>query len=217
MKRLGVALVLAVAVACNRASSTTISSSPSPSPSPSTATSTPSCGPLECRLFPSPRAAFAAITDSGPAVLAVGEAHAPKGRESIESSASRFTRDLLPTLQGRASDLLVELMMPPKGCKARTEDVRQKQKVVTEQQAPTDQGEYVAMGEAARKLGVVPDLLRPSCEDMDAVSRAGADAVAKSLELIARLVTGQAKTMLARNVDAGDARMVVLYGGALHN
>jgi len=158
-----------------------------------------------------------------PLVIAVGEAHAPKGSEAIESAAKRFTRELLPALQGRASDLLVELMMPPKGCKATTERARANQKVVTDQQAASNQGEYVEMGNAAKGLGIVPDLLRPSCEDLEAVSKGpgtsqGAeDAVTRSLAMIARLTTIQAKGLLARDARVGDARAVALYGGALHN
>jgi hypothetical protein len=213
-------VVLAMTAGCRRESLASDAEAPVPPPAPSASAASTACGPLACRLFGSPEDAFAAAlasVDGAPLVLAVGEAHAPKGKESIENAAHRFTRELLPTLAGRASDLLVELMMPPTGCKAKTADVRQKQRVVTEQQAPTNQGEYVAMGDAARKLGIVPDLLRPSCDDLDAVSKAGSDAVPKSLEMIARLATTQAKGMLARNLRANDARMIVLYGGALHN
>jgi hypothetical protein len=170
--------------------------------------------------------AFEVVLKTDPAVLAIGEAHAQRGATAA-SSAKRFTDELLPLLAGRASDLLVELMMPPKGCVKQSEKMRQTQKPVVSQQAPTNQNEYVAMGEAARKLGIVPDLLRPSCEDLASINAAGPDAadgsaaggtsqtakIERSLETIARLTTAQATKMLAR---AG-RKMVVTYGGALHN
>src|SRR5207244_6846029 len=96
------------------------------------------------------------VLASDPRVLAIGEAHAPRGA-TAESAAKRFTRELLPLLAGRASDLLVELMMPPPGCADAAAEVRQKQAPATSQQAPSNQSEYVAMGEKARALGIVPD------------------------------------------------------------
>ena len=156
--------------------------------------------------------AFEAVLKSDPAVLAIGEAHAQRGATSA-SSAKRFTDELLPLLAGRASDLLVELMTPPKGCAKQSEKMQKTQKPVVSQQAETNQNEYVAMGEAARKLGIVPDLLRPSCDDLASINDAGADAIELSLETIARLTTAQATKMIAR---AG-RKMVVTYGGALHN
>ncbi len=168
--------------------------------------------------------AFEAVLKDDPAVLAVGEAHAQRGATAA-SSAKRFTDELLPLLAGRASDLLVELMMPPKGCTKEAKQARETQKPVTSRQAETNQNEYVVMGDAARKLGIVPDLLRPSCADLAAINGAGASAdaaaggtsqtamIETSLETIARLTTAQATKMIAR---AG-RKMIVTYGGALHN
>ncbi len=164
------------------------------------------------RAFDKDEQAFEAVLASDPAVLAIGEAHAQRGA-TAESSTKRFQEELLPLLAGRASDLLVELMMPPKGCVKQAETMRSVQKPVVTQQAETNQNEYVALGEAARKLGIVPDLLRPSCEDLAAINDAGDDAIDQSLQTIARLTTAQASKMLER---AGK-KMVVTYGGALHN
>ena len=177
----------------------------------------PGCAALGCRLFDSPAQAFRAILDEKPIIVAIGEAHAQKGAEGVPSSAKRFTTELLPTLEGRASDLLVELMAPPSGCKAKAEAVRKKQKVVTERQADTNQNEYVTMGNEARKRGVVPDLLRPTCADMDAINTAGPDAIAASLTTIARLTKVKVKALVDRNTRAGAEKIVVTYGGAMHN
>ena len=109
-----------------------------------------------------------------------------------------FKDTLLPLLAGRASDLLVELMMPPKGCAKQTETMKSVQKPVVTQQAETNQNEYVLLGDAARKLGIVPDLLRPSCDDLAAINDAGDDAIDQSLQTIARLTSAQASKMLER-------------------
>jgi hypothetical protein len=176
------------------------------------------CGDLDCRQYPSAREAFLDALSSDPLVLAVGEVHAPKGASAV-SAAQRFTDDLLPALAGRASDLLVELMMPPAGCPEAATEVREKQRPVTSRQAPHNQDEYVAMGEKARALGLVPDMLRPSCADMDSVRGAGQDAIGASLELIAGLTRTQALRLVDRDArsDADRGKLVVIYGGMLHN
>ena len=225
--RLAVALLVALAspLGCN--AQPTIAPLPpaaSPPPAVSTVASAPSAAPpasdcveLGCRLFDTPADAFRAILESKPLVIAVGEAHAQKGTESIPSSAKRFTGELLPLLEGRASDLLVELMAPPAGCKKVTEEVKTKQKVVTEKQTETAQSEYVIMGNEAKKRGVVPDLLRPTCADLDAIDKAGDEAIGASLATIARLTKTRVVELLDRNARAGTERIVATYGGAMHN
>ena len=75
------------------------------------------------------------------------------------------------------------------------------------------------MGERARQLGLVPDLLRPTCADLDAVKAAGEDAVPASLAMIARLTGAQARKLLDRDArTAGEEdKLVITYGGAIHN
>ncbi|MEO6420614.1 MAG: hypothetical protein ABIP39_14465 [Polyangiaceae bacterium] len=175
------------------------------------------CGELECRLYDTPEDAFRAILATKPMVVAVGEAHAQKGTEGIDSSAKRFTARILPVLEGRASDLLVELMAPAAGCKAKVEAVREKQKQVTAPQADTNQNEYVLMGNAAKARGIVPDMLRPSCDDLAAIDDAGADAIAASLSTIARLTTKKSESLVDRNRKLDPDKIVVTYGGAMHN
>lgn len=175
------------------------------------------CGALECRLFDAPEDALRVVLAGNPLVLGIGEAHAQKGMEGVESAARRFTTRLLPVVGGRASDLVVELMLPPRGCKPAEQQVREQQKEVTRHQAESNQSEYVTMGDAARKLGVIPDALRPTCADLDRAARAGDGAIAVMLENIARLAGAKARELLARNEKAGAEKMVILYGGALHN
>ena len=168
--------------------------------------------------FDAPRDAFLAAITGDARVVAIGEAHAPKGAVAT-SAAKRFTEDFLPLLVGRASDVLVEAMMPPSGCADAAAEVRQKQAPATSQQAPNDQNEYLAMGERARTMGIWPDLLRPSCADMDAVRAAGDGAIEASLEMIARLSIAQAGKLVDRDArsDADREKAVVVYGGMLHN
>jgi hypothetical protein len=216
--------VLAFAIAaCDR------HASPAPAPAGSTSAATTegtsaaggtSCGALGCAQFDSLADAMKVVlpADGGTLALAIGEAHAPKGA-TVASAAKRFGEEILPLLKGRASDLLVELMMPPGGCVDAAAEVRQKQAPATSQQAPTNQNEYLAMGERARGLGIVPDMLRPTCADLAGVDGAGDGAIEASLALIARLTTAQAGKLLDRDArsEKDRGKVVVIYGGMIHN
>lgn len=211
MKRV-VGFGLLVVAACSKSSS-----APAPQPSASvSAAPSNDCGPLECRLYDSPREAVQAAIAGKPLVVAFGEAHALKGTEGIPSSAKRFTEDILPIFKGRASDLLLELMMPPGNCAKKAEAARTAQAPATEAHAAGDQGEYVAMGNAARPMGIIPDVLRPSCDDLAAIADAGDDAIERSLSTIERLSVAQTEKLLAR-ADRDKDGAILLYGGALHN
>jgi hypothetical protein len=170
-------------------------------------------GAIACARYPSALAALedALSVDGVPLV-------APAGAR-VPSAAKRFADELLPALAPRTSDLLLELMKPPAGCADAVAEVRRDQAPVTDQHAATAQDEYVAMGARARALGVVPDMLRPSCADMDAIQRAGDDLVDASLSTIARLARAQAARLVDRDAlsDADHGKMVVLYGGMIHN
>ncbi|WP_437808014.1 hypothetical protein [Sorangium sp. So ce1078] len=180
----------------------------SPAPAP--------CGALGCLAFDTPGQAFAHVLQGGPRVLAVGEAHAQQGSEGVPSATRRFTELFLPSLAGRASDLIVELWAVDPRCKReQVARVEQEQKAVTQGQAAGNQGEFLALGSEAKRLGIRPHLLQPSCEEYDAIVRAGPDAVTAMLEMIARLTAARAKALLGREDAAG--KMVIAYGGALHN
>ncbi len=151
-----------------------------------------------------------------PRVLGIGEAHARAGTE-VRSATRRFTEELLPSVADRTHSLVLELMAPNAKCGKETTAVREQQKQVTDEHASTNQNEFVTLGERSRALGVVPYLLRPSCSELDAITRAGADGVVLMLEAIARLTTIQVESLLASQPKDSARRMVIAYGGALHN
>lgn len=194
-------------------------SAPAPAPTPKAEPSTTGdCGELGCKAFDDLDQAFAAVLEKKPLVLGIGEAHAQKGAENIPSTTKRFTESLLPALRGKASFLAVELMLPNPKCKKETKQVEKQQKPVTEPQAETNQNEYVVLGKRAKELGIVPDLLRPSCDDLTKITKAGAGDIGVMLETIAKLTREVAVTELERNKKAGKPdHLVVAYGGALHN
>jgi hypothetical protein len=171
-----------------------------------------SCGD-QCLAFTSSEEAFDYVLARAPRILAVGEAHAQKGTEAIESATRRFAERLLPRLQGRASDLVIELMIASGKCGTTEQKVREQQRPVTQNQTATAQNEFVTLGHRAKALGIQPHPLTPSCEEYGAVTRAGQADVAVLLETVARITARQAKALL----DNGKSAMVVTYGGAIHN
>jgi hypothetical protein len=167
--------------------------------------------------LPDARAAFRAVLEPSPAVLGVGEAHAQKGSEHIEPATRRFARDLLPLLAGRASDIVIELLLPNPKCAPETKKAQKEQKVVTEHQAESDQNDYVALGTAAKGLGIRPHALEPTCDDLSRIARAGPDVVTVSLDIVTRLSNETLARLFAANAAARDSRMIVAYGGMMHN
>jgi len=152
-----------------------------------------------------------------PLVLAIGEAHAQKGTEGIASATRRFTDSMLPLLAGRASDLLLEAWAGDPRCVKEVKTVASAQAPVKQAQAESNPNEYVAMGTRAKNAGIQPHLLRPTCDDYAALAAAGADVVPASLALIKRLTLADVSTLHARNVSAQNGKIVVTYGGAMHN
>jgi hypothetical protein len=165
----------------------------------------------------SPESVFREILALRPLVLAIGEGHAQKGTEGVPSATRRFTESLLPMLAGRASDIVIELWMQDSRCKREVERVREQQKPVVEQQARTNKNEMLILAEEAKKLGIVPWPLRPTCEEYDAVSKAGDDAIPAMLELTAKMASRTIEACLRRNAQNGSDKIVVSYGGAMHN
>jgi hypothetical protein len=147
----------------------------------------------------------------------VGEAHALAGFEHLPSSAQRFSEELLPVLDGRASHLLVELLNPNPKCQVTTGEVRRAHEPVTRSQSSENQNDYVELGRNARARGIEPFLLSPTCEEYQAIADAGDAAISQTLSTIASITRRMARAALRKNRAAGRERIVVAYGGALHN
>jgi len=170
-----------------------------------------------CVRFASNEDAFRWVLAHDPAILAIGEAHAQKGTEKIASATKRFTDTMVPLLEGRASDLLVEAWAGDPRCQKQVAQVATAQKPVQQAQAQTNPNEYVALGTRAKELGVQPHLLRPTCDDYAGLADAGDDVVSQSLGLIKRLTQSDATALYRRNEAAKNGKAVVTYGGAMHN
>ena len=172
---------------------------------------------MTCLRFATPEDAFRHVLSLDPLVLAIGEAHAQKGTEAIASATKRFTDSFVPLLGSRASDLLLEAWAGDPRCQKEVKTVASAQAPVKQAQAETNGNEYVAMGTRAKAAGIQPHLLRPTCDDYGGLADAGADVITASLGLIKRLTQADATTLYNRNLNAKNGKLVVTYGGAMHN
>jgi hypothetical protein len=173
------------------------------------------CGALSCLEFPSAEKAFARVLEEQPRVLAVGEAHAQKGTEAVASTARRFEDRLLPMVRGRASDIVIELLIADGKCGKKVEErVAEQQRPVTRNQAATNQNEFVELGTVAKRQGTAPHALTPTCDEYAAISSAGDDAVDKMLTTVADATVRTFEALLKlRSPNA----LLLAYGGAIHN
>lgn len=198
-------------------SSAAAADAPSAAPSESAASTDP-CGGLPCREFDSPREAFRAVLTEAPLVLAIGETHAQRGTEGVPSTTARFTEELLPELEHKANALVLELWVADGKCgKEKEKHVAEQQKEVTKNQADTNQNEFVTLGEKSKAAGIVPFILRPTCDEYDKIQKAGDDAVFEMLSMITRNMKDRATKLFQANERKPPQQMIVTYGGAMHN
>jgi hypothetical protein len=92
--------------------------------------------------------------------------------------------------------------------------VQQQQAAVTAPQAATNQNEFMELGHRAKSLGIMPHALVPSCEQYQKIAGAGADDIAEMLAMIKTVTARDVTELLAKR---GPERLVVAYGGAMHN
>jgi len=213
-------LVAALAMSCGKPSSsndpakTAPSAAPSPQPSASAKPAFVSCGALDCRAYADLAAAFESTLADKPEVVAVGEAHAKKGFESVDTAAKRFTTELLPRLEGRTEGLLLELMSAGQGCEKAAKATGKELGKVAVNQAATAPNEYVTLGKTAEKLGIRVSQLHPSCKELAEIAKAKSPPVA-ILKTITSLTARDVGLALAAPNRAAD-KMFFIYGGAFH-
>lgn len=174
-----------------------------------------SCADLQCYSFMSEDGALRELVSLyDPAIIAFGEAHAPTSYAK-KSTVARFTESLLPSIASRAHFLLVELLAPPQsGCEPARAQAERESAAITSGQRAENQNEYVQLGHKARQLGVLPDILRATCDDLRSIAAVDGG-VLVYMETIRRLALHE---LSVRWDQTNTERPLVLsYGGALHN
>ncbi len=180
-------------------------------PGPLETTPVPDAGPSQAEAFASPAEAFRQILLEKPRILAIGEMHAARGNAEL-STEKRFERELLPHLQG-ARAIVIELWTPTGRCGAKEQAVQKVNKEITAAQAPTNTNEFLELGAAAKRIGIMPNSLVPTCAELGSVSDSGTNDVDAMLQAVGRVSERTARALL----DANPNGNIVMYGGALHN
>ncbi len=175
------------------------------------------CGDMTCDLFATPREAFLRVLESKPAILAIGEVHQTESTRLIASAISRFTASMLPSLEHRASDLIVETWITRGTCGAEETQAVQQIEETTERPAETED-EVVTLIKRANSRHITPHILELNCDQyrslLDGEGELDSE---KTLQLVTDLISEKAKGLTEKNQTRGIKRMVVIYGGAIHN
>lgn len=122
--------------------------------------------------------------------------------------------DLLPRLAPRASDLVIEIWVANGSCGKVEKQVQKQQSAVTAPQAATNQNEFLELGHRAKALGIMPHALVPSCAQYEKIAGAGSDDIAEMLTMLKSVTEQDVKALLQKRAPE---RLVVAYGGAMHN
>jgi len=209
--------VISLVAACSRTASVpapAASAAPSSSTLATASATTAASSPVKRTEFDTAADAFRHVLETKPKVLAVGETHAPADVAAVESSTKRFARDLLPLVAPGAKTLVLELWVAdPKCNRAQVAQVQKGTQEVTQNQAKSNPSEFMVLGTEAKRLGVMPKILVPSCDEYAGILDAGGRDIETMLRMIARLSEAEIKKGLAAHPDA----MVLAYGGAMHN
>ena len=156
---------------------------------------------------------------AAPLVLGVGELHQTVDTAGIASSLSRFTRQIWPLLAPRVSDLIVETWVTDGACgtaeAATVGDVAR----TTERPAATE-NEIVALLTRAKASGARPHILKVTCAEYRLLAPAGAGGAVdyqRMLSLIEHTLEAKVTEVLAARPATDAGKLIVVYGGALHN
>lgn len=217
-------LALVLAVACSKSESKP--SEPEASKQPAASDAAPAVDPglPEHAILPSAKEAFALILEQTPRVLGIGEYHQTLDTAHIESALATFEAELLGSLDGYASDLVIETFIPTGACgaaeKVVTETVRKETK-----RPETVEDELTRLIKHTRKLGIDPHILTMTCQDFEGMLVDGeVDFVEKLLWVTRELarvtnsiVTYRDELDKTRKDYDPDRSLVVVYSGAHHN
>jgi hypothetical protein len=142
-------------------------------------------------------------------VVAFGEYHQIEGEKGPPSSLRHFIDELLPLLD-KARDLVVETWITNGKCGKKEVEVAQGVEDLTKRPVETET-EIVQAMKAAKKMGVQPHILELSCDEYAGLQKDGAVDPVALLGLVNDKLHEAAKKL------AAPGKLVVMYGGALHN
>jgi hypothetical protein len=171
------------------------------------------------RVAPDLQSAIRELVTDDVRVVAFGELHQRADRPSAARSAlARFSDDAMPVIAQRTSDLVIETWLFDKRCGEKAQAATA-QVEATMQRPPETKSELATLVERARGAGIQPHAMRVTCDDWSKVAPPGQDIDYEAmLNLITRELGRIATQAVAhRDQEKSPRRLVVVYGGALHN
>jgi hypothetical protein len=167
---------------------------------------------------------------AAPIVLGVGELHQTADTAGIPSSLARFTREIWPLIAAHTSDLIVETWVTDGACGSAEASTVDQVETITQRPAATED-QILTLLRRAEASGVRPHILKVDCTDYRLLSPAPRDArgagsgtsagapldFQRMLALIQRKLAAKLTEVLAGRRPSEAAKLVVVYGGALHN
>jgi hypothetical protein len=177
------------------------------------------------RVFRTAAQALDQVLASNPRIVGFGEYHERTGAPKVDSAIKRFTRELLEPLAIETSDLIVESWVTAGTCGAIEKQVVKDVKKTTERPAETE-NEVETLLQRARARGILTHALTITCKQYEEVFGGKEVDYAKMLDLITRQLQAEAVDAWAlrqrRRAETpaeavAERRLIVLYGGALHN
>jgi len=174
-------------------------------------------GGAEITEFARPRDAFAAVLATNPQILGVGEYHELQGAPKVASAIRHFTVEALPILDGGASSLVVETWMLNGRCGTVEKKAAQAVEKTTKRPKETEDEVTTLMGRTF-DLGLKNHTLLITCDDYATmVAPDGSLDAEQSLLLMKRKVEELAIAIREKEEGGLPGKMLILYGGALHN
>jgi hypothetical protein len=163
--------------------------------------------------YPSAAAAVQALLAGNPRVVAFGEYHQQKKTARIPSALRHFTREILPALHTvGATDLVVETWITTGSCGEVERKAVARVDKATQRPASTE-NEVVTLLRQAKESGIEPRILQVACKDYQAVFASSR----LDYDRLLRLTRDQLETQIRAALQRPSSRLVVSYGGAIHN
>jgi hypothetical protein len=175
------------------------------------------CGEASCEPLASPQVAWEKVLAGAPLVLAVGEYHELSTGPKAKSAVKRFTEAMLPSLKGKAVSLVVETWITNGKCGEAEKKAVAEVKKTTQRPANTED-ELETLLSRSYELGLKNHILTLDCDEYR--SMVGADGeldAEKSLRMMRDKVEEKVLELRDKGESGVDGKLVVLYGGALHN
>jgi len=177
------------------------------------AQTSPAASDAVAHAYPSAAAAVQSLLAGNPRVVAFGEYHQQKKTARIPSALRHFTREILPALHmAGATDLVVETWITTGSCGAVERKAVAQVDQATQRPASTE-NEVVTLLGLAKQSGIEPRILQVACKDYQSIFASGR----VDYDRLLRLTRDQLETQIRAALQRPGSRLVISYGGALHN